>query len=123
MSQAAAQIFSTEFMESTIQIRGWGNWARKNGMGTKYPAWVILMQTGYRESPGSWVPEIDDDYGMRLDRMIAELPEFNKNVLVLLYLGRVPFHRLPSIMRTTKHQVQQARDFALSVLYGRLSTK
>lgn len=108
-------------MESTIQIRGWGNWARQNGMGTKYPAWVILMQAGYRESPKYWEPAINDDYGVKLDRMIADLPEFNRDVLVHLYVLRVPFHKLPRIMSKSKHQVQQARDFALSVLYGRLS--
>ena len=113
---------STEFLEETLLMREWGQWARQ-GSGKVYPGWVNKIKPGYRESPKEMIMDIDDDKGLLIDGMIATLDSRSKVILVEIYVNKCAINKLQRILHTTRHIIRQRRDTALGVLYGMLRYK
>lgn len=121
MNQVVAQ--NTESLEDTLLIRSWGKWGRPHFVGTKAPGWVKEIISGWRESPKECIPDIDEEYALKLDRLIARMPETRKATLIGLYVYRTPLNQLAKVLHTTKYHVMNERDAALWYLLGALESE
>lgn len=111
---------STTTLEDDLLLPSWGAWARE-GEGPSLPAWVVIMlqRQAYREIYAS-PPPISDEYAMKLDGLIAGLPDIVRNTVYSLYVCQVSLRRLATVQRRSTAKVSQDRDFALAYLYGAL---
>lgn len=108
-------------LEDDLLMWSWGRWARE-GEGRSYPAWVVLMLEGYRET-GNYLPPITDDYAMKLDRIIATLePTIIKKTVFAIYYGGKSVNALAKAQRRSKESVAKDRDYALGYIHGALSS-
>lgn len=121
MNQLAT--LNTESVEDLLQIRSWGKWARPHYIGQKVPGWVHEIISGWRESETTreYIPEINEEYALVLDGMIAKMSERTKKVLIGLYVYRIPITRLPKTLRISRYVIDREREAGLWYLYGALS--
>ena len=107
-------------LEDDLLMWSWGRWARE-GEGKSYPAWVVLMLEGYRET-GNYLPPITDDYAMKLDRIIATLePKIIKKTVFAIYYGGTSLSSLSVAQRRSKVAIAKDRDYALAYIQGALA--
>lgn len=105
-------------LEDDIMIWSWGQWAREGMGGARYPAWVIIMLQGYRESRAKTFPDISDDVALKIDSLVAKLPERPRSVVYSLYVCNRSINYIAGMQRRSKHAVSQDRDFALATIWG-----
>lgn len=77
------------------------------------------MMQGYRESRSAAEP-ISDDYAMKIDRLIAGLPEPTKSVIYSMHVCGKSINYIAGIQKRSRISVAQDRDAALWYLYGAL---
>jgi len=109
---------SASKLEDDIMIWSWGQWARQGVGGKNYPAWVVLMLQGWRESRSRSHPDIDDDYALKIDRLVARLPSAPRSVAYSLYVCNSSINRIAEMQRRSRISVAQDRDFALATIWG-----
>ena len=117
MNQPA--VISATTLEDDLLLPSWGAWAREGMSATKYPGWVILMMQGYRESRPAAEP-VSDDYALKIDRLIAGLPEPTKSVIYSLYVCGKSINYIAGVQKRSRIAIAQDRDAALWYLYGAL---
>lgn len=121
--------FSMHDIEQTLQIWGWAKWLMTDGKGINLrhanANWIFrIKRGGYRKSktnPWAGIGDIEPEDALRLDAMIAKLPDIHKDILLGLYPYRMTIRDMAEEMRISKNSVERHRDYALCYLYGKLS--
>ena len=111
-------------LEDVLMLPSWGLWARPRidrELGAKAAGWTTQIEEGYKEEPEHYVPPIEEDYAEVLDAlMCALLSNHQKDVLVEIYVRRMPIKIAAKRLKSTIHKVRQERDIATGCLYGAL---
>jgi DNA-directed RNA polymerase specialized sigma subunit len=107
-------------MEDGLLLREWGRYARTAWFRTQYPEWVKAMTGRRRETPKTYIGDIDPDYAAKLDRNISGLDEQQRDVLVNIYVNRLSVRDTAKDLGISRQSVCQSRDISIAYLYGRL---
>lgn len=119
---ASAVNLNVSSLEQTLMMESWGKWARHADiprLGFKRQPWVQHMKTEYAdEDLDAGIPDIDPDFAMLVDRSLAALNEYSRNLLVLYYQRKIGLNRIAKVLGKSRQRVSTDRDCALSALYG-----
>ena len=113
-------------LENVLLMREWGKWARNGAnprLGFARPGWINQIKQNYDDENkfndlDELLPDIDNDYGLLIDKCLLQLPEYTRYLMVLYYQQRISLNRIARLLGKSRQRVSTDRDCALSALYG-----
>ncbi len=119
--EAANLEVSYREMEEECQLKEWGKWGRLNNDHLGYPRLPAFSPKGWGEPDYSEiVADIQDSVGERIDAAISRLPKVHNQVIKAIYLYRVPWLKLPLLLRMSRARIESYQNQSIGIVWDRL---
>ena len=117
-----AQSLSVESMADSLQLLSFGKWANSGDNLKMLGSLPSVMFKEYRpyaypNEPTECIPDMNEDRAIELDEMISQLPQIERKVLLLYYVGRMSYRGISRILHCSRRTVENARTQAITRLY------
>lgn len=119
--EAESAAISYQQMESECMLKEWGRWGRRNHIRLGYPKLPAFSPKGWGEPDLSEiVVDIDDAQGMEIDAAISQLPKIHNDVIKSIYLYRVPWLKLPLVLRMSRIRIESYQNQSIGIVWSLL---